>query len=71
MEFFTVSLLNGTIYGLLLFMVSAKEALNAQKTGAAIEAGGVTSDSRPVAKASELLDETADLAAVPAHPQKG
>lgn len=41
------------------------------KARAAIEAGGVTADGRPVAKASELLEETADIAAQAAHPWVG
>ncbi len=38
---------------------------------AAIEAGGVTADGRPVAKASDLLDEAAAISATPAHPWVG
>ena len=38
---------------------------------AAIEAGGVTADGRVVLKASELLEETAALVAVAAHPWVG
>lgn len=41
------------------------------KARAAIEAGGVTADGRPVAKASDLLDEACDLQAVAAHPYVG
>ena len=41
------------------------------KARAAIEAGGVTVDGRPVTKASELLDEAAPIAAVAAHPWVG
>ncbi|MGA0604565.1 TlyA family RNA methyltransferase [Phenylobacterium sp. VNQ135] len=41
------------------------------KARAAIEAGGVTADGRPVAKASELLDEGAELVAKAAHPWVG
>lgn len=41
------------------------------KARAAIEAGGVTADGRPVAKASDLLEETCDLQAVAAHPYVG
>jgi len=37
------------------------------KARAAIEAGGVLADGRPVAKAAEMLDETAELSATPAH----
>ena len=35
---------------------------------AAIDAGGVTADGRPVMKASELIAANAELAAQPAHP---
>jgi 23S rRNA (cytidine1920-2'-O)/16S rRNA (cytidine1409-2'-O)-methyltransferase len=38
---------------------------------AAIEAGGVTAGGRPVAKASEAVDEDAELEARPAHPWVG
>ena len=41
------------------------------KARAAIEAGRVMADGRPVAKASELVDEAAVLAAEPAHPWVG
>lgn len=41
------------------------------KARAAIEAGGVRADGRPVAKASELLDEAAVIEAEPAHPWVG
>jgi len=41
------------------------------KARAAIEAGGVTADGRPVVKASELVDDDADLQAVAAHPWVG
>lgn len=41
------------------------------KARAAIEAGGVTADGRPVAKAADLLDESAVLVATPAHPWVG
>ncbi|MDB5445293.1 MAG: Hemolysin [Phenylobacterium sp.] len=41
------------------------------KARAAIEAGGVTADGRPVAKASEAVDEAAKLAATAAHPWVG
>jgi len=41
------------------------------KARAAIEAGGVTADGRPVAKASEAIDEAAAIAAEPAHPWVG
>jgi 23S rRNA (cytidine1920-2'-O)/16S rRNA (cytidine1409-2'-O)-methyltransferase len=38
---------------------------------AAIEAGGVTADGRPVTKASELLSDNVALAATPEHPWVG
>jgi len=41
------------------------------KARAAIEAGGVTADGRPVAKASELLGDDAVIEAVAAHPWVG
>jgi 23S rRNA (cytidine1920-2'-O)/16S rRNA (cytidine1409-2'-O)-methyltransferase len=41
------------------------------KARAAIEAGGVLADGKPVAKASELLDEGVRLTAEPAHPWVG
>lgn len=41
------------------------------KARAAIEAGGVTADGRPVLKASELLAQDAVLSATPAHPWVG
>lgn len=41
------------------------------KARAAIEAGGVTADGRPVAKASELIADDAILVAPPAHPWVG
>ena len=41
------------------------------KARAAIEAGGVTADGRPVGKAADLLDEACDLQAVAAHPYVG
>ncbi len=41
------------------------------KARAAIEAGGVTADGRPVAKASDLLDDGAEIVAVAAHPWVG
>ena len=41
------------------------------KARAAIEAGGVTADGRPVAKASEAVDEDAEIVATPAHPWVG
>jgi 23S rRNA (cytidine1920-2'-O)/16S rRNA (cytidine1409-2'-O)-methyltransferase len=41
------------------------------KARAAIEAGGVLANGKPVAKASELLDEDVGLIAEPAHPWVG
>ena len=41
------------------------------KARAAIEAGGVTADGRPVAKPSELLADDAALVVTPAHPWVG
>jgi 23S rRNA (cytidine1920-2'-O)/16S rRNA (cytidine1409-2'-O)-methyltransferase len=41
------------------------------KARAAIEAGGVTANGRPVAKASELLADDAVLQARAAHPYVG
>ena len=41
------------------------------KARAAIEAGGVTADGRPVSKASELLADGAVVEAVAAHPWVG
>jgi 23S rRNA (cytidine1920-2'-O)/16S rRNA (cytidine1409-2'-O)-methyltransferase len=41
------------------------------KARAAIEAGGVTAGGRVVAKASEALDEDAEIVAAPAHPWVG
>lgn len=41
------------------------------KARAAIEAGGVSADGRPVAKASEMIDEVAAIVAEPAHPWVG
>lgn len=41
------------------------------KARAAIEAGGVTAAGRVVSRASELLDEAAELVAAPAHPWVG
>ena len=35
---------------------------------AAIDAGGVTADGRPVSKASEMIAANAELSAQPAHP---
>ena len=41
------------------------------KARAAIEAGGVTADGQLIAKASEMVDDTAVLVAQPAHPWVG
>lgn len=41
------------------------------KARAAIEAGGVVADGRPVLKASELVADDAEIAATPAHPWVG
>lgn len=41
------------------------------KARAAIEAGGVTADGRAVARASDMIDETAQIVAAPAHPWVG
>ncbi|HEX7946298.1 MAG TPA: S4 domain-containing protein, partial [Phenylobacterium sp.] len=41
------------------------------KARAAIEAGGVVADGRPVTKASALLADDAVIDAVPAHPWVG
>ena len=41
------------------------------KARAAIEAGGVTADGRRVAKASETVEEDAEIFAAPAHPYVG
>jgi 23S rRNA (cytidine1920-2'-O)/16S rRNA (cytidine1409-2'-O)-methyltransferase len=41
------------------------------KARAAIEAGGVTADGRVIAKASETIDEDAEMIAAPAHPWVG
>jgi 23S rRNA (cytidine1920-2'-O)/16S rRNA (cytidine1409-2'-O)-methyltransferase len=41
------------------------------KARAAIEAGGVTSAGRPVARASDTLEDDAELSARPAHPWVG
>lgn len=41
------------------------------KAQAAIEAGGVVADGRPVARAAQMLDEAAELAATAAHPWVG
>ncbi len=38
---------------------------------AAIEAGGVTADGRTVLKAADLVEETAEITAAPAHPWVG
>lgn len=41
------------------------------KARAAVEAGGVTANGKVVAKASEALDEAAEIVAAPAHPWVG
>jgi 23S rRNA (cytidine1920-2'-O)/16S rRNA (cytidine1409-2'-O)-methyltransferase len=41
------------------------------KARAAIEAGGVTADGRPVRRAADMIPETAELRAIPAHPWVG
>jgi 23S rRNA (cytidine1920-2'-O)/16S rRNA (cytidine1409-2'-O)-methyltransferase len=41
------------------------------KARAAIEAGGVTANGRPVGKASDALEETSEIVATPAHPWVG
>jgi 23S rRNA (cytidine1920-2'-O)/16S rRNA (cytidine1409-2'-O)-methyltransferase len=50
-----------------LLLVERGLAESRAKARAAIEAGGVTAGGRPVARASDLLDEAAVLAARPAH----
>src|SRR6202008_4162058 len=54
-----------------LLLVARGLAESRAKARAAIEAGGVIADGRPVTKASELLDESAQLAAETAHPWVG
>ena len=54
-----------------LLLVTRGLADSRAKARAAIEAGGVTADGRVVARASELLDETAELTAEAAHPWVG
>src|SRR5476649_2481896 len=41
------------------------------KARAAIEAGGVSADGRPVARAAELIEDAAEITAAPAHPWVG
>lgn len=52
-------------------LVARGLAESRSKARAAIEAGGVVADGRPVAKAAEMLEETAALSAPPAHPWVG
>jgi 23S rRNA (cytidine1920-2'-O)/16S rRNA (cytidine1409-2'-O)-methyltransferase len=54
-----------------LLLVAKGLADSRAKARAAIEAGGVTAGGRPVAKASDLLDEDAEIVAEPAHPYVG
>src|SRR5215510_14750781 len=54
-----------------LLLVSRGLFESRAKARAAIEAGGVTADGRPVAKASELIAEDAALEARAAHPDVG
>ena len=54
-----------------LLLVARGLAESRAKARAAIEAGGVTADSRPVSKASEMLADDAVLEATPAHPWVG
>jgi len=54
-----------------LLLVARGLAESRAKARAAIEAGGVTAGGRPVRRASELLDEAAELVAAPAHPWVG
>src|SRR5206468_4918360 len=54
-----------------LLLVARGLAESRAKARAAIEAGGVTADGRPVAKASELLADDAVVVATPAHPWVG
>lgn len=54
-----------------LLLVERGLAESRAKAQAAIAAGGVTADGRPVTKASEAIDEAAELVAVPAHPWVG
>jgi 23S rRNA (cytidine1920-2'-O)/16S rRNA (cytidine1409-2'-O)-methyltransferase len=51
-----------------LLLVARGLADSRAKARAAIEAGGVTADGRPVAKPSEMLDEACQLQAVMLHP---
>lgn len=54
-----------------LLLVVRGLAESRAKARAAIEAGGVTADGRPVTRASELLAGDADIVAAPAHPWVG
>jgi 23S rRNA (cytidine1920-2'-O)/16S rRNA (cytidine1409-2'-O)-methyltransferase len=51
-----------------LLLVELGLAESRAKARAAIEAGGVTADGKPVLKPSDMLDERAKLIAAPAHP---
>jgi 23S rRNA (cytidine1920-2'-O)/16S rRNA (cytidine1409-2'-O)-methyltransferase len=54
-----------------LLLVAKGLADSRAKARAAIEAGGVTAGGRAVARASDLLNEDADIVAEPAHPYVG
>ena len=54
-----------------LLLVSRGLVESRAKARAAIEAGGVTADGQVVAKASELIEETADLVGAAVHPWVG
>ncbi|MCI3133523.1 TlyA family RNA methyltransferase [Phenylobacterium aquaticum] len=54
-----------------LLLVARGLADSRAKARAAIEAGGVTADGKPVAKPSEMLDEACDLQATMLHPYVG
>jgi len=54
-----------------LLLVARGLAESRAKARAAIEAGGVTADGKPVAKPSDMLDEGCDLQAVLLHPYVG
>jgi 23S rRNA (cytidine1920-2'-O)/16S rRNA (cytidine1409-2'-O)-methyltransferase len=54
-----------------LLLVARGLADSRAKARAAIEAGGVTASGKVVAKASDLLDEDAEIVAEPAHPYVG
>lgn len=54
-----------------LLLVAKGLADSRARARAAIEAGGVTADGRPVARASDMLDEAAEIVAPPAHPYVG